>query len=367
MTVLADHLSPVLAADGEMLKKVEQSTISLTSLVECQVCPEQVERAFSSEGCGAVLVKLDEAHSAMYERFFRLQWKLGTRTFDNDLDQKSAAAEFEGLDLPVQTLLCRCGISVARSRKGLTNVMPRSPVEVQKLLYNNGFTSAIGRPLARNRKEFHPSVEWLLEQEQAGSLCDENPSYEIVSSSGDHGGSGIMGRSRADEVRLLALYREWKSARPEEQRGHGNKYNGDVYYGAFRGRTHVDCGCSSSAMTVLFGPGELRDRHGSPVPATSTPRELGGNLMVASPGEQTFTSLPYRLPCGSPYLVVFFELEQYHEVSPTPPTPTGQEVVFKTNALGWAATVHGVRRIEDTSFSRGQAVVHVPATQSDLA
>jgi hypothetical protein len=364
--MLADHLSPVLGAEGEMLTKVDQSTVSLASLLEGQVCAEQIERAFTSEGCGAVLIKLDEPHSAMYERFYHLQWQLGTRAFDNDIDQENAEAEFAGMDLPVQTLLCRCGVGVAWSRKGLTNVMPRSPVEVKKLLRNNVFSGAIGRPLARNRKEFHPSVEWLLEQEQAGSLrSDENPSYGIVSSSGDHSRPAIMGRSRADEVRLLALYREWKSASPDDQRGHGNKYNGDIYYGAFRGRTHQDCGCSSSAMTALFGPGELRDRRGFPVAATTTPRELGGNLIVASPGEETFTSLPYRLSCGCPYVVVFFELEQYHELSPT--TPTGQGFVFNTNALAWAATVHGVRRIEDTRFSRGQAVAHVLMTESDLA
>jgi hypothetical protein len=368
MSMLTDHLSPLLGTDGEMLMKVEQSTVSLVDLIEGQVCPKQIERAFSSDGCGAVLIKLDGSLSAMYERFYHLQWQLGTRAFDNNLDKENAAAEFAGLDLPVQTLLCRCGVGVARSRNGLTNVMPRSLVETKKLLRNNGFTSAIGRPLARNRKEFHPSVDWLLEQERAGSLCsDETPSYEIVSSSCDYEGSRLMGRSRADEVRLLALYREWKSASPEEQRGHGNKYNGDIYYGAFRGRTHLDCGCSSCAMTVLFGPGELRDCRGLPVPATSTPQELGGNLMVASPEEDTFTSLPYRLPCGSPYVIVFFELEQHHEMLPTPPIPTRRGSVFDTNALGWAATVHGVRRIEDKRFSRGQAVVHVLMTQSDLA
>jgi hypothetical protein len=365
--MLTDHLSPVLGADGEMLTKVKQSTVSLDSLLEGQVCAEQIERAFTSEGCGAILIKLDGPHRAMYERFYRLQWQLGTRAFDNDYDKENAAAEFAGLDLPVQMLLYRCAVGVARCRKGLKNVMPRSPAEVKKLLRSTAFTDAIGRPLAKNRKEFHPSVEWLLEQEHAGSLRrNENPSYEIVSFSGDHAKSEIFGRSCADEGRLLGLYREWKSASPEEQRGHGNKYNGDVYYGAFRGRTHPDCSCSNCGMTVLFGPGELRGSHGFPVGAPKTPRELGGNLMVASPGEEIFTSLPYRLPCGSPYVVAFFELEQ-HEVLRRPPSPTWQEFVFNTNPLGWAATIHGVRRIEDTRFSRGQAVVHVHMTQSDLA
>jgi hypothetical protein len=110
-------------------------------------------------------------------------------------------------------------------------------------------------------------------------------------------------------------------------------------------------------MTVLFGPGDVRDRDGFPVPGTAKSRELGGTLMVASPGEEALTSLPYRLACGSPYVVVFFE--RHHERWLTSPTPTGQDSAINTSALGWAATVHGVRRIEDTSFSRGQAVVHV--------
>ncbi len=293
--MLADQFSPVLVADGEMLRKVEQSTLPLVSLVEGQARAEQIERAFSSEGCGAVLIKLDGPHSALYEQFYRLQWQLCTRAFDNDVDKETAAAKFAALDWPVQQLLCRCGIGVARTRKGLTNPMPRSPVDVKKLLRSNAapLTGAVGRPLARNRQEFHPSVEWLLEQEKAGCLrYEDNPSYRIVGHSVDHAGSGIMGRSQADEVRLLALYREWKSASPEEQRGHGNKYNGDVYYGAFRGRTHLDLG---GTMTVLFGPGDLRDRRGFPVAATTQSRELGGTLMVASPGRKL--SLRSRTVC----------------------------------------------------------------------
>ena len=38
---------------------------------------EQIERAFSSEGCGAILIKLDGPESALYDRFYRLQWQLG--------------------------------------------------------------------------------------------------------------------------------------------------------------------------------------------------------------------------------------------------------------------------------------------------
>lgn len=362
--MLTDHSSPVLAADDQMVRKVEQSTVSLVSLVEGQARAEQIERAFSPEGCGAILIKLDGPYSAMYEQFYRLQWQLGTRAFDNDVDKETAAAKFAALDLPVQRLLCRCGVSVARTRKGLTSTTQRSPVDVNTLLRTNAapLTGAVGRPLAANRQEFHPSVEWLLEQEEAVSLRkDENPSYEIVAHSGDHAESEIMGRSQADEVRLLALYREWKSASPEERRGHGNKYNGDVYYGAFRGRTHVDSG---GTMTVLFGAGDLRDRYGFPAHGTTKSRELGGTLMVASPGEETFTSLPYRLLCGSPYVVVFFE--HYDKLPLTLPASTGLELAINTEALGWAATVHGVRRIEDTGFSRGQTVVHVLLPEGDL-
>jgi hypothetical protein len=354
---LTDQFPPVLVSDGEMLRKVEQSTVSLVSLVEGQVRAEQIERAFSSEGCGAVLIELDGPRSAMYEQFYRLQWQLGTRAFESDVEEKTAAAKFAALDLPVRQLLCRCGVGVVRNRTGLTNPVPRSPVDVSKLLRNNAapLTGAVGRPMATNRQEFHPSVEWLLEKEQAGCLRnDGNPSYQIVSPAGGHAGAPIMGRSQADEARLLALYREWEAASPEEQRGHGNKYNGDVYYGAFRGRVHLDFGIT---MTVLFGPGDVRDRDGFPVPGTTKSRELGGTLMVASPGEEALTSLPYRLPGGSPYVVVFFE--RYYEPRLTPPAPTGEASAINTSALGWAATVHGVCRIEDPAFSRGQAVVHV--------
>src|SRR5260370_14432579 len=162
--MLADQLPPMLAADGEMARKVKQSTISLVSLVEGRVRAEQIERAFSSEGCGAVLIKLDRPHSALYEEFYRLQWRLGTRAFDGDeeKEKETAAAKLAALDLPVQQLLCQCGLAVARSRKGLPKSMPSSPVDVKRLL-RNPLTGAIGRSTAANRKEFHPSVEWLLQ------------------------------------------------------------------------------------------------------------------------------------------------------------------------------------------------------------
>jgi hypothetical protein len=380
--LMADYLPPALVADGEMMHKVEQSTISLASLLKGQVRLDQIERAFSPQGCGAVLIKLDGYYSAMYERFYRLQWQLGHRVFENDTDKETAAADFAALDMPVRQLLCQCGIGVARTRRGLSSPMLPNSADVKRLLGTDAaLSAAIGRPLAANRKEFHPSVDWLLEQEEKGCLQkDENPSYEVAAYSRDHAESKIVGRSQADETRLLALYREWKRTSPDEQQGHGNKLNGDVYYGAFRGCTHVDCG---STMSVLFGAGDLRDHDGFPADGTTKSQELGGTLMVASPWEKKFTSLPYRLPCGSPYVVVFFE--EFDPPRPPPSASVGEEAQHKgsqkatgarqhrrraaidTNALGWAATVHGVRRIEDTGFSRGQTIVHVHMTEEDLS
>jgi hypothetical protein len=135
-------------------------------------------------------------------------------------------------------------------------------------------------------------------------------------------------------------------------------------------------------MSVLFGAGDLRDHDGFPVDGSTESHELGGTLMVASPGEKNFTSLPYRLPCGSPYVVVFFE-EFQQLPGPTPPALIGKEaensgsqkapgarrqhkVAIDTGAHGWAATVHGVRRIENTGFSRGQTILHVLMTEEDL-
>jgi hypothetical protein len=316
----------------------------------------------------------------MHDRFYRLQWQLCTRVFDNDPARKeTTVASFEALDLPVRQLLLRCGVGVARIRKELANPIPLPQPDAMKFLLSAPLSAAFGRPLAANRQEFHPSVDWLIEQEEKGCLRkDESPRYAVVANFGDH--RGIMGRVQADEARLLALYREWKYSSPQEQRSHGSKYNGDVYYGAFRGHTHIDSG---GTMTVLFGAGDLRNRDGFAIGATTKSRELGGTLMVASPGEEKFVSLPYRLPCGSPYVVAFFE--KFDERSlPTARTSIVEEAdgsgnqksvvgrrpfrkaAINTNALGWAATVHGVRRIENEGFSRGQTVVHILLTEDDL-
>jgi len=378
-----DYLPPEFLADGESTRKVEQSTISLTSLVEGRVGPDEIERAFSSQGCGAVLVKLDASRGAMYETFYRLQWQLSTRVFDNDFRSKeTAAASFAALGMPVRQLLVQCGVSVARVRKGVISSVSSPQLHVKKSLLGLPLSAALGRPLALNRHEFHPSVQWLLEQEEKGSLRkDESPLYAVVADFGHHAGSKIVGRVQADEARLLALYREWKSSSPDEQCGHGNKYNGDVYYGAFRGRTHIDSG---STMTVLLGGGDLRDRDGLAIHGNMKSREFGGTLMVASPGEEKFVPLPYRLPCGSPYVVVFFEKFDQPLPSTISTSIAGEsdgtanqktaaarqlrsQAAINTDALGWAATVHGVSRIENERFSRGQTVMHVVMTDDDFA
>jgi len=139
-------------------------------------------------------------------------------------------------------------------------------------------------------------------------------------------------------------------------------------------------------MTVLFGAGDLRDHEGAALDSATKSRELGGTLMVTSPGDEKCVPLPYRLPCGSPYVVVFFE-ESYMP----PPQPASLmsstkeldgsgsvdqklevarrlriQAAIDTNALGWAPTVHGVRRIENEGFSRGQTVVHVLMTDDEM-
>jgi hypothetical protein len=207
---------------------------------------------------------------------------------------------------------------------------------------------------------------------------------EVIADTSDYASSlEILGRICADEAQLLELYHEWQAAGSAERRGHGNKYNGNIYYGAFRGRTHLDGG---STMTILFGPGEIRDSVGRPVWDGTHCCKYGGNLIVKTPAEETFTALPYRLPCGSPYVVAFFNETDgvfgrpnsraaYAENKETngaaskigDGTKHQQELGIDTIALGWSPTVHGVRRIEDTRFSRGQTVVNLRLTHADVA
>ncbi len=358
--LLADHSAPVLVSDDEAARNVRTSTIPLSSLVLGKTAPDEVERAFSRRGCGAVLVRLDELNSDLYDTFYRLQWQLYSRAFDGAADAEDAAARFEALDLRVRLLMCQCAIGVARARMGLAGGTSLSLENLAKLA-PSPLSAAVGRPLIANRQEFHASVDWLIEQAKAGRLQrEEHPDITVVADlSSNEGRTAILGRVQADEAQLLALYDEWKSAGPEEQRGHGDKCNGNVYYGAFRGRTHVDGG---STMTVLLGPGEVRDGRGRPADGGTNCRQYGGTLIVKTPAEEKFTALPYRLSCGSPYVVVFFnETDGVFEKS------GARAIGIDTNALGWRATVHGVSRIEDTRFSRGQAVVLLRLTHADLA
>lgn len=376
-----DHSPPILVTNDEAARKVAQSTVSLSDLVLGHAAPAQIELALSRQGCGAVLVRLDGLNSNIYDTFYRLQSQLGRRAFNSATDANDAAARFAALDLHVRQLLCKCAIGIARARMGREGPTSLSLENLTKLAACP-LSAAVGRPLAANRQEFHPCVDWLIEQEKAAYLQrDENPVLGVVAVLSDHKGgtAQILGRTRADEVQLLALYSEWRSASPEEQRGHGNKNNGNVYYGAFRGHTHVDGG---STMTVLFGPGEVRDRRGYPAEGGTNFCQYGGTLIVAAPAEERFTALPYRLPCGSPYVVAFFngifeeptrvESRGLLEGADGANDRVGARaqhatVGINTDALGWAATIHGVSRIEDTQFSRGQAVVHLRLTEVDLA
>ena len=381
----SDHLRPALVTADDAALKVRRSTVFLSDLLAGRVARKTIELAFSRHGCGAVLVRLDERGSDAYETFYRLQWQLGTRAFGNDHAVEGAAGRFDAFDSPVRRLLCECALAVARARIGVTRPTSVSLVELTKLLRTGArsLSVAVGRPLAANRKEFHPSVHWLIEQEKTGGLRkDEDPAIDVVAVVNDRGRpSQIFGRVRADEAQLLALYREWAAASPEERCGHGGKHNGNVYYGAYRGHTHLDSG---STMTVLYGPGELRDRAGSAPDVAVNSADLGGTLIVAAPGEDRFTPLPYRLPCGSPFVVVFFEQVRETPMSSLGPTPPGEmpdnggfnrgqvcsmdrgPTGINTNAMGWAATVHGVRRIENPAVSRGQTVMHMLLTHSDL-
>jgi hypothetical protein len=380
--VPSDYLEPVLVTPDEAATKVRRSVVSLSSLLAGQITRDEIELAFSSQGCGAVIVQLDQRRSDLYDRFYRLQWQLGTRAFSSITEANSAAVHFAALDAPVRRLLHECAFAVGRARIGLTGATSAMPAKLAESIVAGTcpLAAAVGRPLAANRHEFHPCVDWLIEQQTAGRLRkDENPDFDVVAVVNEQEGPRqILGRARADETQLLALYQEWLDATPDERCGHGDKYNGNVYYGAFRGHTHLDCG---SLMTVLFGPGELRDRTGRAADSTTDPRAIGGTLMVVPPGQDGFTPLPYRLPCGSPYVVVFFgEVPEYASPAIWPMLLLHRERVdgdgekvggsrrmaVNTAALGWKATIHGVRRIEDSRFSRGQTVVKSHLSGSDL-
>ena len=378
--VLSDHSPPILVNDDEAAQHVEKSTIPVSRLLLGKTAADEIELAFSAQGCGAVLVRLDDLGD-LYDTFYRLQWQLGSRAFDSAADNEDAAARFADLDSRVRLLACQCAVAVARARMGIAGATALSLADLTKLA-PSPLSAAVGRPLVANRQEFHASVDWLIEQAETGRLQrEENPAIAVVADANDRERkTGILGRVQADEAQLLALYYEWDAASPEERLGHGNKYNGNIYYGAFRGRTHVDGG---STMTVLFGPGEVRDRCGRPADGGANRRQYGGTLIVKTPAQEKFTPLPYRLPCGSPYLVLFFNgtdgVFDKSTASASDALNNGKTagtsvavsqhsraVGISTKALGWAASIHGVTRIEDTGFSRGQTVVLLRLTYADL-
>ena len=380
MTLINDHMPPELFADSEAKLKVSRSIISYNELTAGDVGQAQIENCFRQLGCGAALIKLEGRDADLYNRFYLAQWQLGTRLYsDSPARAASVDARFRAMDMPVRQLMLQCGVGVARGRASGCLTWRQPDLETFSL--TSPLSGSVGRPLAANRQEFHPSVEWLIERGGRGALQrDEDPIYAPVASYNATGSAKTIGRIAADEVRLLEIYREWSACGPMAKQGHGNKLNGDIYYGAFRGRTHIDSG---GTMTVLLGPGELRDENGIAANETTISRDLGGNLIVAPLGEKHFVSLPYRLPCGSPYVVVFFE--QYcgtgrtgHPVNKAEPYSISSEraiadrqhrrlTAIDTGALGWQPTIHGVRRISNESFSRGQAVIHVTITDHDLA
>ena len=115
--VLSDHSPPILVNDDEAAQRVEKSTIPLSRLLPGNTAAGEIELAFSSQGCGAVLVKLDDLCD-LYDTFYRLQWQLGSRAFDSVADNNDAAARFVHLDSRVRLLMCQCAVAVARARMG---------------------------------------------------------------------------------------------------------------------------------------------------------------------------------------------------------------------------------------------------------
>jgi len=112
------------------------------------------------------------------------------------------------------------GLATVQARAGrpfrhsLRHFDPRSLLpHAEDLLHRS-----VGRPLFANRQGFHPSVDWLLQQEAAGQLtADPDPELVVVAFSGPGCQSALIGRQQADETRLLSLYRKWCAASLEEQ------------------------------------------------------------------------------------------------------------------------------------------------------
>jgi|694.fasta_scaffold60384_3 hypothetical protein len=353
---LADCLPPCLLPSVEAAQRVNNSTVTLTDLLAGNVGADVLETAFSQQGSGALLIRLDPEQAAFYNLFYRCQWWVGThRSPAGGIVSPPLEAAFVKLDWPLMRLLACCGLATVQARAGSPSRHSLKHFDPRSLLPNaeDILHRSLGRPVFANRQEFHPSVEWLLQQEAAGQLkADPDPELAVVAFSGPSGQPAVIGRKQADETRLLSLYRHWCDASPEEKEGHGNQLNGDIYYSAYRGRIHLDQG---QTVTVLFGPGELRDAEGNPPPGPDGATAIGGTLMVAPPSGGGLTPLPARLPDGSPYVVVFFE-EPSHRPGVPPLHPSGP----------WRGSPHGVQRVCSRSHSRGQVVLHLTIQERHL-
>jgi hypothetical protein len=335
------------------LSKIRNSIIELESLIKGSVEPSKIERAFSSDGCGAVLIRLDEYWSNLYERFYKLQWISGHRNWESIHHRRDVVCELAELELPIRRLMCHCGVGVARHRAGTIGAIRISDEQLSEFGCNDSLDDTVGRPLAANRMEFHPSADWLVERESRSELREIAIPKPIAVGRG-RDGQEIYGAPYADERTLLQLYREWCAASPEAKLGHGDKLNGNVYYGAFRGRQHIDIGRN---VTVLFGAGEVLDHQGQPSDPAIYPCPRGGKLMVATPGDETLSILPSRLD-GRAYVAVFFEL--------VGPDRADRFEMICCKQLGWKPTSHCVQRVDDTNCSRGQVVMHVKLSEENV-
>lgn len=349
-----EEMQPDVLEDNIALRRVLNSTVLLSDLLARKVLASSIESCFATnQGCGAVLVALDDEKARdLYSSFYELQWQCGNRVFKSMAARDKARSELAQLAASVKKLLTSCGLEVSRARCGKGK---KCDLKVGPLISHQArqLASRIGRPLVSNRYEFHPSVDFLLKQELLGALQSEGNIKEGIVSVKSRGGETCVtqGPRYADEVRLLSNYREWHRSKPDIKSSHGFKYNGDVYYGAYRGTMHFDVG---STCTTLFGPGEVRDGKNKPA-VNECLKKVGGTLLVAAPGETKFTPLPYRLRSNLPYIVVFFEK-----------FVGGDKNMLNIEALGWKPTCHGVQRVRDTSFSRGQVVVHVKVHSKTL-
>lgn len=302
--------------DRSRRDKLADSTVAYSRLIVGEVGRGEIDRAFGEHGCGALLVALDtKPLQDIYSQFYSQDWSIRNGWSEPDLSYKDVEEK-------VVMLLCECAILSARARAGVRNPLPsnlsRDIAAAVTCSCDLSLKSTIGRPLYSSRKEFHLSVNTLLEKEKTGSLMqhqegtDYSKTVRTLSRMVDGKRQDFIRSCEPDEVRLLEIYREWQSSDEERKAGFGDKDNGDIYYGAYRGRWHKDKGGS---MTVLLGPGEILDANGQPVLAP-----VGGVLEVLSPDAPNpetnpgRVALPVRLgdsedECSSksmPYVVLFF-------------------------------------------------------------